>query len=154
MVASQKKERRAALQIQAYRVKTEAAPIKARAMPLFARGELPAAKLDFGDLVCKGATWRSSELGGFMITQNPTGCPVIPTWCLVCSRDGMLSPTLLQPGWLDMSEPSSPSRPRSCRMSAEFERTTAIHEVNTKCGRAGRSFTTAISTYAFYDNLN
>jgi hypothetical protein len=74
-----KKERRAALQIQAYRVKTESAPIKARAMPLFARGELPAAKLDSGGLVCKGATWRSSELGGFMITQNPTGRAVIPS---------------------------------------------------------------------------
>jgi hypothetical protein len=115
-----KKELRAALQIQAYRVKSEAAPIKARAMLLVARGELPAAKLDSGDLVCKGATWRSSELGGFMITQNPTGPSVNPTWCLVCSRDGMLSPMLLQPGWRDTSEaawdrsePSSPSRPRS-----------------------------------------
>lgn len=114
---------RAALQIQAYRVKTEAAPIKARAMPLFVRGELPAAKLDSGDLVCKGAAWRSLELGGFMITQNPTGHSVIPTWCLVFSRDGMLSPTLLLPGWRDTSdaawdrsEPASPIRPRSCCM--------------------------------------
>ena len=46
-----KKERRAALQIQAYRVKSDAAPIKARAILLSARGELSAAKLDSGDLV-------------------------------------------------------------------------------------------------------